>query len=221
VAQAWSFVAAGTQATGANPVPGMPTGWAAGDMLVIVAVCSTVSFSATPPTGWTEAARYTTGTPRMAVWYRKAVAGDTAPTLTNSGTSSAAVMLAYRTAGIFDVVSSVAAASGTSLATGTVSTAVADELLMSIWGCGVSPASTTTITKDAAVTTRTSKTASTTVCAFNVCDENAATPGTTTSRTATTNRTVSLNALQLAFKLATYAPPMMAPASLMAPLLCM
>jgi len=202
MAQQWSFVAAGSGATGADPVPGMPSGWMPGDLLLVVGVCSTVSFSATPPAGWSEVARYTTGTPRMVVWLRTAVLGDTAPTCTNSGASSAAVMVAYRRlqSGTTDAVGSMAAAAGTSLATGTVSCSEVDELLFSIWGCGVSPASTTTITKDANVTTRVSKTASTSICAYNICDEYRSASGTTTTRTATTNRTVNLNAIQVAFK---------------------
>ena len=59
---AWGFVAAGTVATGANPTPALPTGWAAGNLLVIVATSGTV-FSATPPTGYTQAARYTVASP--------------------------------------------------------------------------------------------------------------------------------------------------------------
>lgn len=90
-ATAPTLVGAGTAAytatSAATIAPGLPTGWAADDIHVIVAARSD-NTAMTSLTGWTllSAGNNTTGQ-RVEVWWRRAVAGDTAPTITfGSGT---------------------------------------------------------------------------------------------------------------------------------------
>jgi len=78
------FIAAGaaTQTgSGGTSVP-LPTGWAVNDLLVCFG-----SFAASPTiaTGWTLIAQTQVGAKYRAAWYRRAVSGDAAPTVTGAG----------------------------------------------------------------------------------------------------------------------------------------
>lgn len=80
------FVGVGTASfsstNGQNLTPGLPSGWADGDIHVLVGHRSD-NTAATSLTGWTQLyAQNNTTAQRVEVWWRRAVAGDTAPTFT-------------------------------------------------------------------------------------------------------------------------------------------
>lgn len=83
-----TFVAAGTYAftatNAATLTPGLPAGWAAGDIHLLIAARKD-NTAMTALSGWTQHAllfgNNSTGL-RTEVWWRRAVAGDTAPTVT-------------------------------------------------------------------------------------------------------------------------------------------
>jgi hypothetical protein len=90
-APAWTYVAAGTAATGNNATslaPGLPSGWVPGDLHILQFQNFGGSVNARVPSasGWTQLASFQNGTSRHALWYRVAQSGDTAPTVTLTGT---------------------------------------------------------------------------------------------------------------------------------------
>jgi hypothetical protein len=102
-----SYVGAGTDslvAGGTSNTPGLPAGLQDGDLMVLV--YGGVSWSSTAnapgtPSGWTLKASTTASTPdsRLSWFYRRYQSGDSAPTLTYSGTSTDthfAQIFAYR-----------------------------------------------------------------------------------------------------------------------------
>lgn len=204
MAQNWSFVAAGTVATGANPAPALPTGWAQGDLLVVVAT-SGATYSATPPTGYTQAARHT-ASPFLTVWYKTAGSSESSPTLTNTSTASAAVIVAYRNIAAFDAVSTVATASSTTIATSTTTTTKADDLVLSIYGGAIATSGTRAWTAPTGTTGRVLSSRTTALTGMMVAEENQAATGTTTARTGTTAQTAALDAYTVAFKQKTSYP---------------
>jgi hypothetical protein len=88
-----TFVANGTGAftatNGATFAPGLPSGWAENDIHILLAARSD-NTAMSSLAGWTNIAALTsnnTTAHRVEVWWRRAVAGDTAPTVTfGSGT---------------------------------------------------------------------------------------------------------------------------------------
>jgi hypothetical protein len=90
-----TFVAAGTAAytatNGATIAPALPSGWAADDIHILL-IARSDNTAATSITGWTKitpsgAAENNTAAQRVELWWRRAVAGDSAPTITfGSGT---------------------------------------------------------------------------------------------------------------------------------------
>lgn len=93
---AWSFRAAGTAATGNNAAslaPALPTGWQAGDLLILQFQNFGGTNSRTPvlPSGWTAFtgdAVWVNGTADHMFAWRTATAGMTAPTITLTGTGA-------------------------------------------------------------------------------------------------------------------------------------
>lgn len=76
--------AAFTATNAATIAPALPTGWAANDIHILIAHRSD-NTAMTALTGWTNIASLTgnnTTAQRVEVWWRRAVAGDTAPTVT-------------------------------------------------------------------------------------------------------------------------------------------
>lgn len=88
-----TFIGAGTAAftatASATVTPGLPTGWAADDIHVLMAHGSN-NLDWPEPSGWTKispsaAAEDNTAAQRVEVWVRRAVGGDTAPVLSTYG----------------------------------------------------------------------------------------------------------------------------------------
>lgn len=90
-----TFVAAGTGAatatSGAAMAPALPTGWAANDIHFLVAHHSS-NTDFTDPSGWTRISSLVgnnTTAQRVVCWWRRAVAGDTAPSISTASASTA------------------------------------------------------------------------------------------------------------------------------------
>ena len=109
---ALSFVAAGTVATGANPTVAVPAGTAAADLLLLV-TCG--SATPTTPTDWTLVSAEGAGQ-FISVYFKYANGSEASLAVTQAGTSTKAVMLAYRGGGAYQVVP--AYTTGTSFNTG-------------------------------------------------------------------------------------------------------
>lgn len=84
----------GTMAAGTGTlVPGMPAGWQAGDLLLMMASCVSTSETFAAIAGWTPIAA-TAGNGNLRLLARVAQAGDTAPSASWSGTSAGCAQIA-------------------------------------------------------------------------------------------------------------------------------
>jgi hypothetical protein len=99
-----TFVAAGTLASGTgNITPALPGGYAANDIFLLF-VESANQTIAVPTAGWAEVTGSPQGTgtaggtaaTRLAVFWKRAIAGDTAPTVTDPGDHAVGRVLAFR-----------------------------------------------------------------------------------------------------------------------------
>lgn len=205
MAQNWFFVAAGTPATGANPVVGVPTGYSANDKLIIVAVnnSNTGTTPFTTPSGWTSAAP--SGSSRnLSIYYKTATASESSVTVTCSDSTSSAVMLCYSSVSSIDVVGTVNAQTTVStLSTNSLTTTTADDLVISIFtkpiGSQTWTSGSVTGTTQRVLFNSTSGGAG--YCGFLICDENQSSAGATTVRSATLSAsTGSANSVGISFK---------------------
>lgn len=93
-----TFVAAGTEAAGTTAVsPGLPAGWAADDIHLLV--CETLSGETVTVTDWvavTDSPQSLGGVTRLSVFWRRAVAGDAAPTTAGSSNHIMAQIFGFR-----------------------------------------------------------------------------------------------------------------------------
>lgn len=81
----WTFVAAGTAGHANNAsvtTAGMPAGFQAGDLLLMLTACRATGVNSTTPAGWQRLG----GSGNIEIMARKAQAGDTAPTVVFPGT---------------------------------------------------------------------------------------------------------------------------------------
>lgn len=172
----WQFVGAGATFQGTNPIAYVPSGVVAGDLLVIIAG-STNAYST--PSGWTPVvANGSTG--HLTMFTKIATNSESNVNLSNSG-SSVATMLAYRFVGNIDVVGTVNTGLGSSLATNSLTTTQLNDLVISFWlngftGDGWTPPAGTIV--------RVNESSPGTTFGMLVVDENMATAGATTPRTA-------------------------------------
>lgn len=191
-ATGWSFVAAGTAATGTNPSVGTPAGFAANDLLII---CGASGSSWTAPAGWTVGRTNAVG-PRLSFWYKIATGAEGAEALTNGSTASIAVMLAYR--GVNATPLDVLGTSNTTLTTTSLTTTVANDLVISLYATSTN-ADTWTSTP-ASTTVRFNSGGTAAVRALLVVDELKAAAGATSTRTATAATGGTLASDAISFK---------------------
>lgn len=90
----WTYVASGAASNGNNATsltPGLPAGWAAGDLHVAEFQNFGGTGNRVPSmaAGWTPGPAWQNGTARHAVFWRQAQLGDAAPTITLTGTGVA------------------------------------------------------------------------------------------------------------------------------------
>lgn len=92
-----TFVAAGTGASGTGSIsPGLPAGWAQNDIFVMLTE-SGPSEPVTAPAGWTDMNVPTgNGASQLGVFWRRATASESAPTVADSGNHTHAIIMAFR-----------------------------------------------------------------------------------------------------------------------------
>jgi hypothetical protein len=128
-----TFVAAGSIDTGANPSVTVPAGYQANDLLLIVTTGSTTP---TTPSGWTLLAAQGTVASNVSitVLYKFAASSESSVALTMAGTTSKAVMIAYRGVLAADALAAFTTDSGTSISTASQTTTVDGDQVISVFG---------------------------------------------------------------------------------------
>lgn len=174
-----SFVAAGTVATGANPTVGVPAGIAAGDLLLLV---NTGTTTPTNPTGWTRLSAQGAGQ-FITIAYKYASASETSVAVTQSGTTTKAVMLAYRGGGAFQIVPAYTTGTGTTATPNTLTTTYTNDYVISMYACA--SGGVTNFTANGSTTSRVNSGGTSTLRGLLIADELKATAGVTTARAAT------------------------------------
>ena len=190
-----SFVGAGTVQTGANSTVDVPAGIAAGDALLIV-----TSGTATPttPTNWTSI--FAQGSGRfITVFLKIATASESSVALTQSGTSSKAVMIAYRGTSYFDVIGGVSTSTSTSPATTSLTTRFANDYVVSFYAT-ILNATPSTWTAPASTTSRVNSGNSTTVTGMLIVDEAQAAAGASTTRIGGLSSSTAWSSIAISFK---------------------
>jgi hypothetical protein len=189
-----SFVGAGAVVTGGTVTIPVPSGYAAGDLLLVV---ESSGIAITIPTGWTSF--YTqAGGRALVVFGKTASASESSVVLSTGSSAGTAVMLAYRGPVYWDVRAAQTAGT-TSIPTATVTTRFADEYVLSIYTVG--NVGGNTWTAPAGTTTRVLTNPTAGSCALLIVDELQAVAGLTTSRTATNGpSSLTSTALTLALK---------------------
>jgi hypothetical protein len=190
-----SFVGAGTVQTGANSTVDVPSGYAAGDTLLIV-----TSGTATPttPTNWVSI--YAQGANRfLTVFLKIATASESSVTLAQSGTSSKAVMIAYRGTSYFDVVGTVG--NGTSIlpATNSLTTRFANDYVVSFYATQLN-ATPSTWTAPLLTTSRVNSGNSASITGMLIVDEAQAAAGASTARIGGLSSSTSWSSIAISFK---------------------
>lgn len=190
-----TFIGAGAVVTSSNPTVPVPSGYQAGDLLILVAGCATNVASL--PSGWTS--DYSGGTPsvRTLVCHKVAGASESSVALSVSSSATRAVMLCYRNTNStpLDVAGAgVTGSSVTSVTTNSLTTTAANDLVVSVF-----VTSSGTITAPAGTTTRVNSSGST-FDGLLIVDEIQAAAGASTSRTATADAAVNWLAFSAAFK---------------------
>jgi hypothetical protein len=195
-----SFVAAGTVASGTNPTVTVPTGYAAGDLLIIAITGTTV----TTPTGWTLLSSNATA-PICFVYYKTASASESSVVMTSASTNTRVVMVAYRGQSGLDVTGTFkqAAAGNSTIATNSLTTTTNNDYIISFY------AQTTiaqTWTAPASTNTRVNASGTASVRGILLVDELQTSAGATTVRTATTSAaTIALTSFAFSISPATSA----------------
>lgn len=188
-----TFVAASAVVTGDNPTVAVPAGYAEKDLLIIV-----TTGTATPatPSGWT-ASKVQGSNGFLTILTRFATSSESSVTLSLLGTTTSAVMLAYRGAAAIDTISGITnTASGTSLAPGQTGNTSTNDCEISVW-----VANNVAGTWGAAPSPTTSRVTSNPTTAVNgifVVDETQAASGASTARTATITNLHNISALAIA-----------------------
>lgn len=185
---AWAFRSAGSVATGVNPTPALPSGWQPGDLLILVCAYNDTSAEATYPIAGWNITTPQTATGAVFGW-RIATAGMSAPTILTTNSTAKAGIVAYTGVGLVvepRVATGVGGTSGTQ-----ITTTFANDLLVHFYYAGHTSASTANWTADAATTSRLATGCTTSLYGFLIADENVASAGSITGRTATLSRSVT------------------------------
>jgi hypothetical protein len=186
-----SFIGAGTVGTGTNPTAGIPPSILKDDLLLIV-----TSGSATPttPTGWTPVSTQGAGQ-FLTVFFKFATASEANVSLTQTGTSSRAVMLAYRGAGGIETRPAFATGTGTTVTPNTLTTTYSNDYVISLYACAVTA---TTWTANASTTSRVNSAPTAALTGLLIADELKAAIGLSTARAATLAASRAWSALSIA-----------------------
>lgn len=182
MAQTWAFQSAGTVVTGANPTVPLPATYSTGSLLVIVGINNGGTgglFS--DPSGWTEAT-INQGSTKISIWYKFATASESSVAISNASSKTKCVMLAYSNIFAIDVIGTVNSATGTALTTTALTTTTSNDLVISVFAITNSGQP---LTAGSGYTARVTSNTSPADPSLLIGDENKATAGATTSRSAT------------------------------------
>lgn len=188
-----TYVGAGAVQNGTNPTIPVPSGYAAGDLLVIVTTGTVVNIP-TPPTGWVVAG-YSGAGPSFQVYYKFAAASESSVSLTNGQSGATAVMVAYRGVTSFDAIGAFAQSGTTSIATSSVTTRSDNDYVLSIY---VGSQTSSTWTAPGSTTNRVQYNSNVTNRGLLIVDEAQAGAGPSTSRTASVSAAQQLNCVSFA-----------------------
>jgi hypothetical protein len=189
-----SFVGAGAVSTGANPTVAVPSGYAAGDTLLIVTVGTT---NPTTPTNWIQINSGLGAGRLITVLLKTATASESSVALSNLAGTTTAVMLAYRGTSYFDVLGNNSGATSTSITPSSLTTRFANDYVLNFYSCTNTAA---TITAPASTTTRVNSASTASVTGLLIVDELQATAGVIAARAATFSTAVACSAVAISFK---------------------
>ncbi|APB99021.1 hypothetical protein A4F89_06615 [Polynucleobacter asymbioticus] len=196
MAQNWIFQSAGTVVTGANPTVPLPATYSTGDLLVIVGVNNGGAALFSDPSGWTQATINQDNT-KISIWYKFATASESSVVISNGSTQTKCVMLAYSFISAIDAIGTVNSATGTALTTTALTTTAADDLVISVFAIRTGTAQT--LTAGSGYTARVTSSGGTTTPSLIIGDEDKATAGATTSRSATAVASVLWDTFAVSF----------------------
>lgn len=195
---AWSFISATGYniASGTDCTVSLPAGYAAGDMLFII---TSGWNTPTTPSGWTALSN--AAGQQMGLFYKRAIENDSSVTFTGVPSTINAAMVCYRGLKILD---KEATPSGygilTSRTTTSQTTTEDNELVVSVYNYGVYDPFNFISSYPSGTTTRLDLTCSGTVAGILLVDENKATAGATTGRTAQLGNAGGFGAASFSFK---------------------
>ena len=198
---AWSFVAAGTQATGANPTVPLPS-YSAGNLLLLVVASQSANTSATPA-GYTSLTSLAggTGSAYFNIYYKIAGSSETAPTLSIIANTTIAVILSYSGISSIDVVGATSNGHTATAITTSTTTTNANDLVLSIYCAESGSFGAYTWTAPSGTTARVNSGGTSTTEGLLICDELQATAGATASRAATISASKQWGAVTIAFSI--------------------
>jgi hypothetical protein len=176
-------------AIGSGESISIPSGAIQGDLLIIITTGPGIP---TPPADWTLLASQNAAQ-NITVYY-KFFSGSTASVSMTTG-ATRTYMLAYSGVAATDSISAFTTVTGTSLGTGTLTTASVDEYVLSIYAS--SSGTTSSWTAPASTNVRASNGSTSTVGGLLVVDELQAAAGVSTARTATVSASRALSAVQI------------------------
>jgi hypothetical protein len=179
-----TFVGAGSVVVGVNSSIPIPTGYAVGDLLLLVCENGT-NTAITTPSGWTLLS-FQNASRGFSIFYKFAVASQTAPFVTFANGASVGVIVAYRETTAVDTISAYTSGTSTVLTmpTATLTTANNNEFVISIYGW--SQLFTANATPSGSTTSRVNWSSSAgTTNGLLIADELQATAGASTPRSAT------------------------------------
>ena len=188
-----SFVGAGAVSTGANPTVAVPSGYAAGDFLIIVTQSG--SFTGLP-TNWNN---IYSASSAFNIYFKIATSSETSVALTNPGTATVAYMVAYRGVGYFDVVGTLNSATSISASTISLTTRFANDWVLSFYDVTQS-ATLGSWTAPALTTQRINRSNTSTIRGALLVDESQTAAGASVSKTAILSNSLSWNSIAIALK---------------------
>ena len=186
-----SFVGAGTAASGNPATLTVPSGYAAGDLLLIFA---TTTGGASTPTGWEVVTNASVNT---IIYSKIATNSESSVVYSSGGSASSAVMLAYRGVGYVDVVGTNSSGTNLTPTTNSLTTRFANDWVISFYSTNNTAA---TITAPASTTQRSNQSPTGTTRGLLIADESQALAGASTTRAATLSTTVTWAARAIALK---------------------
>lgn len=187
-----SFVGAGAVAAGDNVTVDIPSGYQRNDLLILTVTGGT--FQPNVPAAWRLVGSQTT-TPRIYIFAKYAASTESSVSVTNASASGLSVILAYRGTGTLDVNPSFATATSTTIATNSITTALTNDYVVSLYSMATGVA---TWTAPGSTTTRVDSAGTSTLSGLLIVDELQAAAGASATRTATSSVSKALSTASFA-----------------------